>query len=323
MKLYHFYNTANNLFAQLNFPGEPKGLFEPINYSIKNGGKRMRPVLTMLSAHLFGAEIEKAFNPAIGMELFHNFTLLHDDIMDNAPLRRGQPTVFTKWDINTAILSGDALFALAGEYMTRVDDAHLRKVMELYHTTVVEVCKGQQYDMDFEHRNAVSLDEYMEMIRLKTAVLPAACLKVGGIVAGASEENLQLVYDFGLLLGLAFQIKDDWLDVYGDFEKFGKSNGGDILANKKTWLYIKALELADQNQYQALTLAYSSKAENPENKIALVKDIFGKLQIDRLALVEAEKLFQGALGKLKEVDVPQSKKELLHELAQALLSREV
>jgi len=323
MKLHQFYTTANNLFAQLNFPGEPKGLFEPINYSIKNGGKRMRPVLTMLSAHLFGAEIEKAYNPAIGLELFHNFTLIHDDIMDNAPLRRGQPTVFTKWNINTAILSGDALFALAGEFMTRVDDAHLRKVMELYHTTVVEVCKGQQYDMDFEHRKAVSLDEYLEMIRLKTAVLPAACLKAGGIVAGASEENLQLVYDFGLLLGLAFQIKDDWLDLYGDFEKFGKSNGGDILANKKTWLYIKALELADQNHYQALTQTYSSKTENPENKIALVKDIFGKLQIERLALVEAEKLFQGALGKLKEVDAPQSKKELLHELAQTLLSREV
>ncbi|HSV88233.1 MAG TPA: polyprenyl synthetase family protein [Bacteroidales bacterium] len=322
MKLADLYSLVNSRFASLQIIEDPRGLFEPLDYSIKNGGKRIRPVLTLLSAHLFGGDLAKAFNPAIGLELFHNFTLIHDDIMDNAPLRRGQPSVFTKWDSNTAILSGDALFALAGKYMTQVDDLHLRRIMDLYHKTVLEVCKGQQYDMEFEKRTSVTLGEYLEMIRLKTAVLPAACLQVGAIVANASEKNLKLVYDFGELIGLAFQIKDDWLDLFGNEEKFGKKTGGDIIANKKTWLYLKALEVADKASFNALANSYSSKAFNEREKIASVKNIFKNLSIDKLALLEIDKFYERAIEKLNQIEAPEDKKSLLYELAEGLVERE-
>ncbi|HAK00133.1 MAG TPA: polyprenyl synthetase, partial [Bacteroidales bacterium] len=290
---------------------------------LKNGGKRVRPVLTLLGAHVFGAEKEKAINPAIGLELFHNFTLIHDDVMDDAHLRRGQPTVFKKWNTNTAILSGDALFAIASQYMTQIDDIHLRQMMELYHTTVIDVCKGQQYDMDFEKCASVSLDAYLEMIRLKTAVLPAACLKAGGIVANASASNLQKIYDFGILIGLAFQIKDDYLDLFGETAKFGKTQGGDIIANKKTWLYLKALEVAPKTKHEILTKAYHTKPENPSEKVATVKEIFLRLHIDKLALEEVRKYYKGAIEILNEVEAPDSRKELLRELAEVLVNREV
>jgi len=323
MNLAQLFSIINEQFSKLKIPDNPRGLFDPLSYSLKNGGKRVRPILTILSAHVFGAEIEKAINPAIGLELFHNFTLIHDDIMDNAPLRRSQPTVFTKWDTNTAILSGDALFALAGQYMTKVDDTHLRKVMELYHKTVIDVCIGQQYDMEFEKRTSVSLDEYLEMIRLKTAVLPAVCLKIGGIVANASEKNLSLIYDFGELIGLAFQIKDDWLDVFGEADKFGKKPGGDIIANKKTWLYLKALEIADKESFAALTQAYSEQPTNPSAKTERVKNLFCKLEVDKLAIEKTEYYYQKALGKLQELDAPANKKTLLYEFAEFLLMREI
>jgi len=323
MKLSDLFDFANLQFSNMALAQEPLNLFEPLEYCLKNGGKRVRPVLTLLGAHVFGAEKEKAINPAIGLELFHNFTLIHDDVMDDAHLRRGQPTVFKKWNTNTAILSGDALFAIASQYMTQIDDIHLRQMMELYHTTVIDVCKGQQYDMDFEKCASVSLDAYLEMIRLKTAVLPAACLKAGGIVANASASNLQKIYDFGILIGLAFQIKDDYLDLFGETAKFGKTQGGDIIANKKTWLYLKALEVAPKTEHEILTKAYHTKPENPSEKVATVKEIFLRLHIDKLALEEVRKYYRGAIEILNEVEAPDSRKELLRELAEVLVNREV
>jgi len=323
MKLADLYNLVNHTFAALVLPDEPEGLFQPLEYCLKNGGKRVRPVLTLLSAHVFDAPLEKAINPAIGLELFHNFTLIHDDIMDNAPIRRGQPTVFAKWNTNTAILSGDALFALAGEYMTRVDDNHLRPVMETFYKTVIDVCKGQQYDMDFEKHPRVSIEMYLEMIRLKTAVLPAACLKVGGIVAGAPANQLQRIYEFGELIGKAFQITDDLLDVYGDLEKFGKVRGGDIVSGKKTWLYLTALNLADNSQRKILTEAYSGPISKDAERVQDVKMVFDALQIEHLARQKAEEYYQSAIQKLNEIDALVERKDLLLEFAHNLLSREV
>ena len=302
---------------------EPHELYEPVDYCLKNGGKRMRPAMTLLACQLFGADIEKGINPAIGLELFHNFTLMHDDIMDNAPIRRGKPAVHTKWNNNTAILSGDVMFALAGEYMTRVDDKHLRQVMEEYHKTVIEVCDGQQLDMNFESRQSVALSEYIEMIRLKTAVLPAACLKIGAIVADASAEDQEHIYRFGENIGLAFQLKDDWLDAFGDEAKFGKKSGGDILANKKTWLYIKALELASPQQRQILLDAYNNRISDPDQKIRSVKEIFLALEVDKLGVKQMESYYEKAYHHLNSISAHETAKENLRALAKSLFDREI
>jgi geranylgeranyl diphosphate synthase type II len=306
----------------LNLIREPRELYEPVDYCLKNGGKRMRPAMTLLGCQLFGGDVEKAMNAAIGLELFHNFTLMHDDIMDNAPIRRGKPAVHAKWNANTAILSGDVMFAIAGDYMTRVDDAHLREVMETYHQTVIEVCDGQQLDMNFETRDEVSLEEYIGMIRLKTAVLPAACLKVGAIVAGASPADQEHLYRFGESIGLAFQLKDDWLDLFGDEAKFGKKTGGDILANKKTWLYIQALELANADQRKVLQAAYANHIADPDEKIRTVKNIFLDLKIDQLGVKQMEDWYEEAFSDLEQINVADDAKENLRALARSLFDRE-
>ena len=302
---------------------EPRELYEPVDYCLKNGGKRMRPAMTLLACQLFGGDPEKAMQAAIGLELFHNFTLMHDDIMDNAPIRRGKPAVHTKWNANTAILSGDVMFALAGDFMTRVEDRYLREVMGTYHQTVIEVCEGQQFDMNFETREGVSLEEYIEMIRLKTAVLPAACLKVGAIVAGAPAEDQEHIYRFGEYIGLAFQLKDDWLDVFGDEAKFGKKSGGDILANKKTWLYIRALELASEAQRKVLQGAYSNQISDPDEKIRTVRNIFLELGIDKLAVKKMEHYYEKAFHHLEAIAVPNEAKDNLRALARSLFDREI
>lgn len=323
MSLEDILRRISERIESLSLIREPRELYEPVDYCLKNGGKRMRPAMTLLGCQLFGGDPEKAINPAIGLELFHNFTLMHDDIMDNAPIRRGKPAVHTKWNANTAILSGDVMFALAGDYMTRVEDGHLREVMETYHKTVIEVCDGQQLDMNFEKRDSVRLDEYIEMIRLKTAVLPAACLKVGAIVAGAGEEDQEHLYRFGEYVGLAFQLKDDWLDVFGDEAKFGKKNGGDILANKKTWLYIKALELASEAQRRVLQGAYNNQVTDPEEKIRTVKNIFLDLQVDKLGVNQMEDYYDKAFRHLEQIAVPDEAKENLRALARSLFDREI
>jgi geranylgeranyl diphosphate synthase type II len=235
---------VNKAIADTKYTSEPAELYEPISYLMQLGGKRMRPVLVLISTELFGADVLKALDAAIGIELFHNFTLMHDDIMDKAPLRRGNPTVHVKWNESAAILSGDVMFVEAYKLMIKVEDSILRDVLDIFSDTASGVCQGQQADMNFEKRDHVGLDEYIEMIRLKTAVLLAGSMQIGALIGGAEKEQADLLYEFGENLGLAFQLQDDILDVYGDPEKFGKQVGGDILADKKTFLLIKARELA-------------------------------------------------------------------------------
>ena len=323
MTLEDILSLIGNRINSLELVREPRELYEPVDYCLKNGGKRMRPAMTLLACQMFVGDLEKAIPPAIGLELFHNFTLMHDDIMDNAPIRRGKPAVHTKWNANTAILSGDVMFALAGEFMTKVDDTHLRQVMEEYHKVVIEVCDGQQLDMNFEERSEVSLPEYVEMIRLKTAVLPAACLKIGAIVAAASAGDQHLIYRFGECIGLAFQLRDDWLDLFGDEARFGKKNGGDILANKKTWLYIKALELADDDRRQRLLSAFNNPISDPCEKIRTVKNLFLELKVDQLCVQQMEQWYEKAFGYLSQISAPENAKENLRALARMLFDREI
>lgn len=302
--------------------GQPRQLYEPVHYCLENGGKRIRPVMTLMACELFGGKVEEALDPAVGLELFHNFTLLHDDVMDKAPVRRNKPTVHERWDVNTAILSGDVLFALASQYVARVPDRVLRPVIELYHQVVIEVCEGQQYDMDYELRSEVLLEEYIEMIRLKTAVLPAACMKTGAIIAGAAQEGQDAIYRFGELIGLAFQLRDDWLDVFGDRHQFGKQTGGDIIANKKTWLYIQALRQAGPRQKETLIRAYSGKISDDKEKVEKVKSVFQELGISDLALEAMHGYYQQALDVMVAIRQPAQRKQDLLDLAAYLLKRE-
>lgn len=307
----------------LAIPREPSGLYEPVTYCLQNGGKRIRPLMTLLACELFGGDERLAMQPALGLELFHNFTLMHDDIMDQAPVRRGMPSVYSKWNINTAILSGDVLFSLACRLMTQVPDQYLRPVMDLFHQTVVEVCEGQQMDMDFETAPGVTEDEYLEMIRLKTAVLPAACLKTGAILAGASPEDAQLISQFGELTGMAFQLKDDWLDAFGDEKVFGKKTGGDIAANKKTWLYIAACEQGGDAQRKALQALYQGSPAHREEKVARVTALFRSLGVDRLSLEKMKSYQSKAMHCLDQIKVPARQKQHLTSLAAYLLEREM
>ncbi len=307
--------------GQLGFDREPRSLYEPVTYCLSLGGKRMRPLFTLLGCELFGGKPQQAMPAAIGLELFHNFTLMHDDIMDKAPIRRGKPAVHMKWNASTAILSGDAMFALAYSYITNVPDQYLRDILALFNKTVLEVCEGQQYDMDFESLDQVSEAAYLEMIRLKTAVLPAACLKTGAILAGAKPDDGDRVYRFGECIGLAFQIKDDWLDVFGDEEVFGKKSGGDILANKKTWLYIKALELASPEHKQVLHDAFSGKISHPDEKIAAVKDVYQTLDIENLAMQLMKDYHNQALITLDEISQREGADQDLLVVANSLLNR--
>ncbi|MDO8994563.1 MAG: polyprenyl synthetase family protein, partial [Daejeonella sp.] len=245
-------NIINKAIAETKYTAKPAELYKPISYLMQLGGKRMRPVLVLVSTELFRGNVSKALDAAIGIELFHNFTLMHDDIMDKAPLRRGNPTVHVKWNESAAILSGDVMFVEAYKLMIRVDDSILRKVLDIFSDTASGVCQGQQADMNFEKRDQVSLKEYIEMIRLKTAVLLAGSMQIGALIGGAEKEQADLLYEFGENLGLAFQLQDDILDVYGDPEKFGKQVGGDILADKKTFLLIKARELANEENASEL-----------------------------------------------------------------------
>jgi geranylgeranyl diphosphate synthase type II len=253
---------------------EPKNLYDPIHYILGLGGKRMRPVLTLMSAEVFDADYKKALPAALAVEVFHNFSLIHDDIMDDAPLRRGNVTVHEKWDINTGILSGDAMLILAYQYFEKYEPAIFRELAKLFSKTALEVCEGQQWDVDFETRTDVSIPEYLKMIQYKTAVVVAAAMKMGAIIAETSEENANLIYDFGLNLGLAFQLQDDYLDAFGNPETFGKQVGGDIIENKKTYLYLKALEFASADQAQELAELFSVHPQDSTTKIAAVKEIF-------------------------------------------------
>jgi len=312
----------NKAIADTQYTAEPAELYAPITYLMQLGGKRMRPVLVLVSTELFGGNVSKALDAAIGIELFHNFTLMHDDIMDKAPLRRGNPTVHVKWNESAAILSGDVMFVEAYKLMIRVDDSILRKVLDVFSDTASGVCQGQQADMNFEKRDHVNLEEYIEMIRLKTAVLLAGSMQIGALIGGAEKEQADLLYEFGENLGLAFQLQDDILDVYGDPEKFGKQVGGDILADKKTFLLIKARELANGETSTELAKWLNQPDVQAVNKVNAITSIYDSLGVRKLAEAEMENFVRKALNALDKITVENSRKELLRGFAEQLLIRE-
>ncbi len=309
-------------FSKQTFEGNPSELYAPVEYTLSQTGKRLRPVLVLIACDLFGGDVEKALNPALGIEIFHNFTLLHDDIMDKAPIRRGKETVYKKWNTNIAILSGDVMFITAYQYIIKVDAHLLPDLLKLFNQTSIEVCEGQQYDMNFETLNDVSIDDYLDMIRLKTAVLLGCSLKTGAIIAGASETDQKNIYDFGVNIGIAFQLKDDLLDVYSDVEKFGKMTGGDIITNKKTFLYLKAFELAKGERLSHLQKFFSLNEEDSDIKINGVKAIYNELDIEAITLAEMQAYYNKALENLKNIDVSDERKENLLSFAAQLMKRE-
>ncbi len=313
---------VSKTIAQKKYGHNPIELYEPIDYIMSLGGKRMRPCLLLMACDLFGGDIEKALSAAMGIEVFHNFTLMHDDIMDKAPLRRGKPTVHEKWDTNVAILSGDVMMVEANRLMMLVDDSILRPVLDVFNETATGVCEGQQIDMNFESRDVVAVDEYINMIRLKTAVLLGGLLKIGALIAGANDHEASLLYNFGEQLGIAFQLQDDILDVYGDPEKFGKQVGGDILSNKKTYLLIKALELAKGNDLEQLNHWLSVQNFDAAEKVKAVKDIYAQLSIREQAENEMNKYAQSALQNFENIHIPEERKSILKEFADQLLVRE-
>jgi len=314
-------NLVNKAIADTKYTEQPAELYEPISYLMQLGGKRMRPVLVLISTELFDGNILNALDAAIGIELFHNFTLMHDDIMDKAPLRRGKPTVHAKWNESAAILSGDVMFVEAYKLMIKVDDDILREVLAIFSDTASGVCQGQQADMNFEKIDEVSLSEYLEMIRQKTAVLLAGSMQIGALIGGAAPEQAKLLYEFGENLGLAFQLQDDILDVYGNPEKFGKQVGGDILSNKKTFMLIKAMELANEKTRSELD-KWLKKSDEPLAKVEAITSIYNLLEVRKLAEIEMEEYVNKALSALDLISVDHSKKELLRGFAEQLLIRE-
>jgi len=309
-------------FNRASFRFEPSSLYNPIEYMMDLGGKRLRPLLTLMSCDMFGGEIENALAPAIGLELFHNFTLLHDDIMDVAPRRMGRETVYKKWNTNSAILSGDTLFVMAYEYVTKTNSSLLPEVLELFNDTARKVCEGQQYDMDYEHRTDVSIEDYIRMIRLKTAVLIACSLKLGAIIAGAAAGDADLIYTFGEHLGLAFQLQDDYLDVFGEVKKFGKEIGNDIVTNKKTFLYLKAFELAKAESLEKLNEHFHKKTIKQAEKINMITGIYRELHIDAMTRLLIDDYFSKALAVLSDISIEEGKKKFLLELAGQMVNRE-
>ncbi|WP_308759595.1 polyprenyl synthetase family protein [uncultured Bacteroides sp.] len=313
----------NSHIAGLQFTRTPQGLYAPVTYILSMGGKRIRPVLMLMAYNLYQEDIDRIFNPATGIEVYHNYTLLHDDLMDRADRRRGKETVHKVWGDNAAILSGDAMLVLAYQFMAQCPVEYLKEVLDIFSQTALEICEGQQLDMEFEHRKDVKEEEYLEMIRLKTSVLLAASLKIGALLGGASSEDAERLYDFGMNLGVAFQLKDDLLDVYGDAVIFGKNIGGDILCNKKTYMLIKAFEHADKNQLIRLNAWVDAVSFNPEEKIAAVTELYNQIGIKELCEKKMEKYCERAMESLMAVKVADKKKEELKNLMANLMHREV
>lgn len=317
-------DKVNAEVTRMTFDRKPAGLYAPISYVLSLGGKRIRPVLMLMAYNLYKEDIDSIYNQALAIETYHNYTLLHDDLMDRADMRRGKMTVHKKWDDNTAILSGDTMFVMAYRYMLcNCPAAKLGEVMSLFTETALEIGEGQQYDMDFETRDDVQEDEYIEMIRLKTSVLLACALKIGAILADAPSEDADLLYRFGENLGLAFQLQDDYLDVYGDPAVFGKKIGGDILCNKKTYMLINALRLADETDRAVLNewIARPSGTYQPEEKIAAVTALYDKIGIRQLCDEKIRCYFEEARRVLNEVSLPAERKQLLWDMAQGLMER--
>lgn len=308
--------------GSLQLNREPQSLYEPISYSMGNGGKRIRPLLTVLACQIFNqSRAEDAYTPAIAWEMFHNFTLLHDDLMDKAPIRRGKPTVPAKYGDNTAILSGDTMLIESFKIMNQTNSTSLKQINELFTRTAQEICEGQMYDMEFETRNDITEEEYIEMIRLKTSVMIGACLKTGAIMGSASDENAQLLYDFGINLGLAFQLRDDLLDTFGDPATFGKRIGGDIVCSKKTYLLIKALQLTSPDDLAIMNDWLNRKEFDEEEKITAIKSMYLKYGIDKVGQDKIEEFDKKATHILDKLAGNGINVEPLREISLKLLNR--
>ncbi|PHN01177.1 polyprenyl synthetase family protein [Flavilitoribacter nigricans] len=308
---------------QSPWPESPKALYEPVDYLMHLGGKRLRPVLALIAYSLFRKDVERALPAAMAVEVFHNFSLVHDDIMDEAPLRRGKPSVHTKYNINTGILSGDVMLIYTYEYLLQIDDPEkIRKMVSVFNKVAIKVCEGQQYDMDFEQRSDVTIDEYIEMIRFKTAALIAGSLALGAIAAGAADEDVRHLEAFGENIGLAFQLQDDYLDTFGDPEKVGKKAGGDIAQNKKTFLILRALEVAGPEQRRELEKYMGSTDFDEQEKITAVMDILRSLDIPAQILSRKQFYQDEAFRHLNEVNTINQNTQILYDLSMDLIGRE-
>ena len=312
---------VNKAIESLPYDRKPQSLYAPIQYVLSLGGKRLRPVLMLMAYNMYKEDVEHILMPAIAIETYHNFTLLHDDLMDRAEVRRGNPCVHVKWDDNTAILSGDNMLVLAFSRMIQCDDKYMPFVLRLFTETALEIDEGQQYDIDFETRSDVTEEEYIEMIRLKTSVLLACALKIGAILGGASEQDAATLHEFGEKLGLAFQLQDDYLDVYGDFKTFGKQIGGDIMCNKKTYMLINAQLLANEEQASELNAWLNMENPSREEKVAAVTRIYDEIGVPELVRNRINQYYQEAAQALSRISLPQERTEILWEFAQSMLNR--
>ncbi len=321
-KFENYLNKFNKFLNNQHFNFEPNELYQPITYTLALGGKRIRPVMALLACDIFGGEYAKVIYPAMGIEIFHNFTLLHDDIMDDAPMRRGKETVCRKWDSNIAILSGDTLYAMAYKYIAQTDSVYLPRILDVFNKTAIEVCEGQQFDMNYETQKNVSIQDYLNMIRLKTAVFLGASLKIGAIIGDASQANIDNIYYFGEYLGMAFQLQDDLLDVFGDESKFGKQTGGDIITNKKTYLYIKSFELATGKTLEQLKKNFILNHPNNGKKVKKIKAIYVELKIEQLVQEEIKRYYLRSLDFLDKIMLDDKNKVELKSLANRLIKRD-
>ncbi|MBQ0015360.1 MAG: polyprenyl synthetase family protein [Bacteroidales bacterium] len=312
---------VKDLFDQESFLSEPQGLYAPIDYTLRLGGKRIRPVLLLAANQLFGGDVSQSGHAAVAIEVFHNFTLLHDDLMDRSPLRRGQPTVYRKWNENTAILSGDTMFALAWRYLLSQPHPNIQTILQCFCDTAIGVCEGQQMDMDFEQRGDVTETEYIEMIRLKTAVLLSGALRIGAMLANAPEPGVNALDQYGTHLGLAFQLQDDLLDAYGDVTTFGKQTRQDIRDNKKTMMYIAAMRQASIQQQQRLTELYADASIDPESKVSEVMAIYDAVGVRTAVENMIQEHFEQASRALDAIDEPSDRKQPLVEIMRMLLNR--
>lgn len=321
MNVEQIQSLINNYIDNQNFEGNPSELYAPISYIMSQGGKRMRPTLCLLACDMFGGNVDDCMIPAVAAEIFHNFTLVHDDIMDQAPLRRGMETVYHKWNSDIALLSGDTMLIKAFQYVLATKKEYSYEVFAELCKVALEVCEGQQFDLNFETQDNVSLDAYLEMIRLKTAVLLGSVLKIGAIVAKTDAKNQKAIYDFGINLGLAFQLQDDIFDCYGDVKVFGKMTGGDISDNKKTYLYLKALELASEDDRNILKQLFAMPKGRDENKIQTVLNIYDKYDVKNIVTELMTKYYHDSLKNLDDIDLPEEKKLILRDYAAYLYTR--
>lgn len=320
-KFEHLTHQFNEFLEKQDFSRKPAELYDPIDYTLSLGGKRIRPVMALLATDCFGGNTEDTLHAALGIEIFHNFTLLHDDIMDDAPLRRGETTVYKKWNSNIAILSGDTMFALAYEYITQTKTEYLAHILKVFNRTAIEVCEGQQYDMNYESEE-ITIADYMQMIKLKTAVFLGASLKIGAIIANANADDIENIYQFGENLGTAFQLQDDLLDIFGNEDKFGKKTGGDIITNKKTFLYLKAFEFAKEDDLKILQSNFICNHSDNKLKVKLIKEVYENLNIANYTQIEIGRYYSLALEYLAKIKIPKNNLKDLNDLAERLIKRD-